>query len=81
MADKIKVAVDAREDMLVIARTDADQSEGLDGVLRRLDAYARAGADIFFPEAHTSTEEMAKACVVFDQPVMAQMTNGGLTPI
>ena len=81
MADKIKVAVDAREDMLVIARTDARQSEGLDGVLRRLDAYARAGADVLFPEALTSTEEMAKVCAAFDQPVMANMANGGLSPI
>lgn len=81
MADKIKVAVEARQDMLVIARTDARQSEGLDGVLRRLDAYARAGADILFPEALTSAEEMAKVCATFDQPVMANMANGGLTPI
>ena len=81
MADKIKVAVEARQDMLVIARTDARQSEGLDGVLRRLEAYARAGADILFPEALTSAEEMAKVCAAFDQPVMANMANGGLTPI
>ncbi len=81
MADKIKVAVEVRQDMLVIARTDARQSEGLDGVLRRLDAYARAGADILFPEALTSAEEMAKVCATFDQPVMANMANGGLTPI
>ena len=81
MADKIKVAVEVRQDMLVIARTDARQSEGLDGVLRRLEAYARAGADILFPEALTSAEEMAKVCATFDQPVMANMANGGLTPI
>jgi 2-methylisocitrate lyase-like PEP mutase family enzyme len=81
MADKIKVAVEARQDMLVIARTDARQSEGLDGVLRRLDAYAKAGADILFPEALASAEEMAKVCAAFDQPVMANMANGGLTPI
>lgn len=81
MVDKIKVAVDARKDMLVIARTDARQSEGLDGTLRRLEAYAEAGADILFPEALTSEEEMRTACAAFDTPVMANMANGGLTPM
>lgn len=81
MVNKIKVAVDAREDMLVIARTDARQSEGLDGTLRRLEAYAKAGADILFPEALTSEEEMRTACASFDKPVMANMANGGLTPM
>lgn len=81
MVAKIKVAVEAREDMLVIARTDARQSEGLDGTLRRLEAYAKAGADIVFPEALTSEEEMRTACAAFDVPVMANMSNGGLTPV
>lgn len=81
MVDKIKVAKDAREDMLIVARTDARQSEGLDGTLRRLEAYAEAGADILFPEALTSEEEMRKACETFGKPVMANMANGGLTPV
>ncbi|HZV10278.1 MAG TPA: isocitrate lyase/phosphoenolpyruvate mutase family protein, partial [Novosphingobium sp.] len=83
MVDKIKVAVDARqsEDFLIIARTDARQSEGMDGVLRRLEAYDKAGADIIFPEALTSEEEMARACAAFAKPVMANMANGGLTPV
>jgi 2-methylisocitrate lyase-like PEP mutase family enzyme len=83
MVEKIKVAVDARSDpnFLVIARTDARQSEGMDGVLRRLEAYARAGADVLFPEALTSEEEMRIACETFDKPVMANMSNGGLTPV
>lgn len=81
MVDKIKVAVAARGDMLVIARTDARQCEGLDGALRRLEAYAKAGADILFPEALTSEEEMRTACASFDRPVMANMANGGLTPV
>lgn len=83
MVEKIRVAVDARstDDFLVVARTDARQSEGMDGVLRRLEAYAKAGADIVFPEALTSEEEMRKACATFDKPVMANMANGGLTPV
>lgn len=80
MADKIKVAIEARESMLVIARTDARQSEGLDGTLRRLDAYAEAGADILFPEALQSEEEMRKVCETFDLPVLVNIANGGLTP-
>ncbi|RZF66006.1 isocitrate lyase/PEP mutase family protein [Sphingomonas populi] len=80
MADKVKVAVEARDQMLVIARTDARQSEGLDGTLRRLEAYAKAGADILFPEALTSEEEMRKVCETFEQPILCNMANGGLTP-
>ena len=81
MVAKIEVAVAACDDMLVIARTDARQSEGMDGTLRRLEAYAKAGADILFPEALTSEEEMRAACAAFDLPVMANMANGGLTPV
>jgi 2-methylisocitrate lyase-like PEP mutase family enzyme len=84
MAQKIAVAVEARQDkenFLIIARTDARASEGIDGALRRLEAYARAGADILFLEAPTNEEEMAKACSSFDLPMMANMADGGLTPI
>ena len=83
MVDKIRVAVEARttEDFLIVARTDARQSEGLDGALRRLEAYAKAGADILFPEALTSEAEMRTACAAFDKPMFANMANGGLTPI
>jgi len=83
MVDKIRVAVAARSspDLVVIARTDARASEGLDGALRRLDAYAAAGADVLFPEALHSEEEMRTACAAFALPVMANMANGGLTPV
>jgi 2-methylisocitrate lyase-like PEP mutase family enzyme len=84
MVDKIKVAAAARQDsenFLIIARTDARQSEGLDGTLKRLEAYAAAGADILFPEALTSQDEMRTACAAFDKPCMANMADGGLTPI
>ena len=84
MVAKIRVASDAREDQqnfLIIARTDARQSEGLDGALRRLEAYARAGADVLFPESLESEEEMRRACAAFDVPVMANMSNGGLSPV
>ena len=83
MVDKIKVAVEAREseDFLILARTDARQSEGFDSVMRRLEAYSKAGAHVLFPEALESEEEMAKACAAFDKPLMANMANGGSTPI
>lgn len=83
MVEKIKVAVDARssDDFVVIARTDARESEGLDGVLRRLEAYSKAGADVLFPEALHSEEEMRKACDVLDRPCMANMSNHGKSPV
>ena len=84
MVEKIRVAADAREDkenFLIIARTDARESEGMDATLRRLEAYAKAGADVLFPEALTSEEEMRTACAALDKPVMANMSNGGYSPV
>lgn len=83
MVEKVKVAVEARtdENLVIIARTDARQREGLDGALRRLEAYAKAGADVLFPEALESEEEMRTACAAFDLPIMANMSNHGSTPI
>ena len=84
MVEKIQVACAAREDkdnFLVIARTDARASEGVDAALRRLEAYDKAGADILFFEAPQSEEEMRRACVAFDKPMLANMADGGKTPI
>jgi 2-methylisocitrate lyase-like PEP mutase family enzyme len=84
MARKIKVAKEAvvdRDNTLIIARSDARAGEGLDGCLRRAEAYAQAGADILFLEALRDEEEMRKACQTFDIPVMANMASGGLTPV
>ncbi len=83
MADKVRVAVAARRsaDFLIIARTDARQSEGLEGSIARGQLYAEAGADIVFCEALTSADEMRSACAAIDRPMMANMANGGLTPV
>jgi 2-methylisocitrate lyase-like PEP mutase family enzyme len=83
MVRKVQVACQARAstDMLVVARTDAMQSEGLDGVRRRMDAYAKAGADVLFPEALTSEADMRAFCAEHDRPVLANMASGGVTPI
>jgi 2-methylisocitrate lyase-like PEP mutase family enzyme len=83
MVNKIKVATDARssEDFLILARTDALASLGLDEALRRGDAYAKAGADILFIEAPESEEQMRKIGAAFDVPVLSNQLHGGLTPI
>jgi 2-methylisocitrate lyase-like PEP mutase family enzyme len=83
MARKIEVACEARSsaDFLIIARSDARQSEGYDGTMRRMEAYAKAGADVLFPEALESHEEMAAITASFDVPMLANMAHGGLTPI
>lgn len=84
MVDKIAVAVEAREDkknFLIIARTDSRASLGVDEAMRRMEAYARAGADILFFEAPQSEDEMRRACEAFDLPMLANMANGGKTPI
>lgn len=84
MVEKIKVAAEARQDkenFLIIARTDARASGGVDEAMRRLEAYDKAGADILFFEAPQSEEEMRKACAAFDKPMLANMADGGKTPI
>jgi len=83
MVEKIKVAIDARTDpnMLVIARTDSRQAEGFSSAIARAQAYQEAGADILFVEALESKEEMRIACSKINGPMMANMANGGLTPM
>jgi 2-methylisocitrate lyase-like PEP mutase family enzyme len=83
MVAKVKVAVDARKsrDFLVIARTDARGGLGFDEAVRRGVAYAEAGADIVFVEALHSEDEMRKACAAVKAPTMANMSDGGKTPI
>jgi 2-methylisocitrate lyase-like PEP mutase family enzyme len=66
---------------LIIARTDARQPDGFEGALKRGQAYADAGADIVFIEALESEEEMRQACVCIKKPMMANMADGGKTPI
>ena len=84
MVEKIRVAAETREDkenFLIIARTDARASDGVDAALRRLEAYDKAGADILFFEAPQSEDEMRTACAHFTKPMMANMADGGKTPI
>jgi 2-methylisocitrate lyase-like PEP mutase family enzyme len=83
MVEKIKVACDARRESrtLIIARTDAKQPEGFDRALERAVAYGEAGADIVFFEALETRDEMRTACAAVDRPMLANMANGGHTPI
>jgi 2-methylisocitrate lyase-like PEP mutase family enzyme len=83
MVAKIRVAVETREDpnFLIIARTDARTTLGLDEALRRGELYAQAGADVLFIESPESEEEMRRICRRFDLPCLANMVEGGRTPV
>ncbi len=83
MVAKIRVAVEARSDknFLIIARTDSRTVLGLDEALRRMEKYARAGADLLFIESPESVEEMEKIGRSFDLPLVANMVEGGRTPV
>jgi 2-methylisocitrate lyase-like PEP mutase family enzyme len=83
MVAKLRVAVDARSDanFLIIARTDARTTLGLDEALRRAEAYAKAGADLLFVESPESVEEMERIGQAFNLPLVANMVEGGRTPI
>jgi 2-methylisocitrate lyase-like PEP mutase family enzyme len=62
MVGKLRVALESRRsnDTLIIARTDARSSLGLDEALRRGEAYARAGADMVFIESPQSEDELRR---------------------
>jgi 2,3-dimethylmalate lyase len=83
MVDKIRVAVETRNDpnLLVIARTDARTTLGLDEALRRGEVYAKAGADVLFIESPESVEEMERIGRAFDVPLVANVVEGGRTPV
>jgi 2-methylisocitrate lyase-like PEP mutase family enzyme len=83
MVNKIKVASDARSsrDFLILARTDARTSFGLDEAIRRAEAYTRAGADAIFIEAPESVEEMKQIGASVGAPLVSNQLHGGKTPI
>jgi 2-methylisocitrate lyase-like PEP mutase family enzyme len=83
MVRKIQVASDARssKDFLIIARTDARSALGLDEALRRAEAYAKAGADVLFVESPETEDEMRRIGSSLDLPLLANMVEGGRTPV
>lgn len=81
---RIRAAVDAREegaDILIMARTDARATHGLEEALYRCRAFADLGADIIFLEAPESVTEMQRFCAEIPGPKMANMLQHGKTPL
>ena len=83
MCAKIRAAAGERmnPDTFIIARTDARDVVGMDEALRRGEAYLKAGADGLFIEAPVNVEEMRTIGRAFDVPLLANMLEGGRTPI
>ena len=83
MEKKIRVAVEARtdKDFLIVARTDARTTLGLDEALRRAERYANAGADILFVESPESEDELRRIGESFDKPLLVNLVESGRTPI
>jgi methylisocitrate lyase len=83
MCDRIKAAVDARSDreFVVMARTDALASEGLERAVERATAYVAAGADMIFPEAITELEMYRRFAAAVKVPILANITEFGKTPL
>ena len=81
---RIRAAVDARiegADILIMARTDARACVGLDEAIARCQAFREIGADITFLEAPVSEDEMRRYCAEVTGPKMANLIEGGKTPL
>jgi 2-methylisocitrate lyase-like PEP mutase family enzyme len=81
---RIRAAVDARdagEDILIMARTDARATHGLDEAIARCRMFRELGADLTFLEAPLSVEEMTRYCTEVDGPKMANLIEYGKTPL
>lgn len=83
MVDRIRAAVDARTDpnFVIMARTDALANEGEEKALDRIAAYVQAGAEMVFPEAITDLETYRKFVDRTGVPVLANITEFGMTPL
>lgn len=82
MLARIRAAVDAADDLVVCARTDAAASEGLDAAIDRARACAEAGAEMLFveaPETRADLERVGEA--LGEYPLLANLTAGGKTPV
>ena len=81
--EKLQSAIDAKssKDFIIVARTDARAIEGLDGAIERGNYYKKIGADVIFVEAPKSLEEMKKIGKSINAPLVANMIEGGATPI
>ena len=83
MVLKLRVAAEARRspDFLIVARTDARTAHGLEEAIRRGRLYAEAGADVIFIESPETEAEMQAIGRAIDKPLLANMVEGGRTPI
>lgn len=83
MCDRIIAAVDARTDdqFVIMARTDAVASEGLEAGIARAHAYVAAGADMIFAEAVADLESYRRFKAAVGVPILANITEFGMTPI
>lgn len=83
MVGKIKAAVDTRNnsDFMIMARTDARTIMGIEEAIKRGQAYKEAGADIVFIESPESVEEMKMITNQIDGYTLANMVEGGRTPL
>jgi len=81
---RIRAAVEARDagaDVLILARTDARATHGLDEAILRARTFAEIGADILFVEAPRGVDEMRRVCAEVPGAHLANMVHGGSTPI
>ncbi len=83
MVDRIKAAVDARDDdgFVIMARTDALAAEGLEPAIERAVACVEAGADMVFPEAVRTLDEYRAFKDAVKVPILANITEFGHTPL
>ncbi len=81
--EKLSAALDAREskDFIIVARTDARATEGLDAAIERGKQNKKTGANAIFVEAPRSLEEMKKIGKEINAPLVANMIEGGATPL
>ncbi len=82
MLTKIRAALDARrdDDLVIVARTDANAVEGIDSALRRAEAYQKAGADAIFVEGPRTVEEANRIARSIDAPLVYNVTPTGSVP-
>jgi len=81
--EKLQAALDARsnKNFIIVARTDARATEGLDKAIERGLYYKKVGADVIFVEAPKTIQEMKKIGNSINAPLVANMIEGGATPI
>jgi methylisocitrate lyase len=79
-AEKIRAAALARNDLLIVARTDARATHSIDEAIRRGQIAREAGADIIFPEAMQTEEEFKTYADAVGGPLLANMTEFGKSP-